>query len=120
MAPIGHQGPTPCPKENAITSPAYQAAVRQLPCMRCGIVGFTQFCHADEGKGMGIKTDDRRGWPGCGPHGQEPGCHWYVGTSGNLKQAERRALEAAYAAKTRALVLAQGNWPKKLPPFNET
>lgn len=117
MARIGHQGPSPIPKENAITSPAYQAAVRRLPCIRCGIQGFTQFCHSDEGKGMAIKTDDRRGWPGCGPHGTEPGCHWYVGTSGNLKQSERRALEADYAARTRAMVEAKGEWPARLPKW---
>lgn len=119
MARIGHQGPTPIPKENAITSQAYQSAVRRLPCIRCGIQGFTQFCHSDEGKGMAIKTDDRRGWPGCGPHGTEPGCHWYVGTSGNLKQSERRALEADYAARTRAMVEAKGEWPKNLPRYGE-
>lgn len=117
MARIGHLGPTPIPKENAITSPAYQSAVRRLPCIRCGIQGFTQFCHSDEGKGMAIKTDDRRGWPGCGPHGQEPGCHWYVGTSGNLKQSERRALEAEYSARTRAMVEAKGEWPARLPKW---
>ena len=117
IARIGQQGPTPIPKENAITSPAYQSAVRRLPCIRCGIQGFTQFCHSDEGKGMAIKTDDRRGWPGCGPHGTEPGCHWYVGTSGNLKQSERRALEADYAARTRAMVEAKGEWPARLPKW---
>lgn len=104
-------------KENAVTSPAYQSAVRRLPCIRCGIQGFTQFCHSDEGKGMAIKTDDRRGWPGCGPHGTEPGCHWYVGTSGNLKQSERRALEAEYSARTRAMVEAKGEWPARLPKW---
>jgi len=106
-------------KENVITSLAYQALVRKLPCARCGIVGFSQFCHSDEGKGIGIKTDDRRGWPGCGPHlegGQMVnGCHWFVGTSGSLKQAERRELEARMSAETRLQILRQGAWPKSLP-----
>lgn len=106
-------------KENVITSLVYQALVRKLPCARCGIVGFTQFCHSDEGKGIGIKTDDRRGWPGCGPHLEGDrlvnGCHWFVGTSGKLKQAERRALEARISAETRLQIIRQGLWPKSLP-----
>lgn len=106
-------------KENVVTSLVYQARVRKLPCARCGIVGFSQFCHSDEGKGMGIKTDDRRGWPGCGPHlegGQMVnGCHWFVGTSGSLKQSERRELEARMSAETRLQILRLGLWPKSLP-----
>lgn len=106
-------------KENVVTSVAYQALVRKLPCARCGIAGFSQFCHSDEGKGMAIKTDDRRGWPGCGPHLEGGhmvnGCHWFVGTSGSLKQAERRELEARMSAETRFQILRQGLWPKSLP-----
>lgn len=106
-------------KENVVTSLVYQALVRKLTCARCGIVGFSQFCHSDEGKGIGIKTDDRRGWPGCGPHleGSQTvnGCHWFVGTSGSLKQAERRELEARMSAETRLQILRRGLWPKSLP-----
>jgi hypothetical protein len=109
----------PQPKEDAIQSEAYMAIVRKLPCMRCGIVGFTQFCHADEGKGMGIKTDCRRGWPGCGPHGDEPGCHWVVGTSGQLPREEKRETEDGYGRRTRGTVLALGLWPKSLPLWPE-
>ena len=114
---------TPMPKERVVTSKAYQAAVRKLACIRCGIVGFTQFCHSDEGKGMGIKTDDRRGWPGCGPHPQggqvANGCHWEVGTGGTYTRAERRALEADYATRTRKTIRESGKWPKGLPHFEE-
>jgi hypothetical protein len=106
------------PKENVITSRAYQAVVRKLACIRCGVIGFTQFCHSDEGKGMGIKTDDLRGWPGCGPHPEGGkivnGCHWEVGTGGTYTRDERRALEAQYAAKTRSAIRQSGQWPKGL------
>ncbi|MDO9236204.1 MAG: hypothetical protein Q7U28_09265 [Aquabacterium sp.] len=110
---------TASPKENVLTSLIYQARVRKLPCARCGIVNFIQFCHSDEGKGIGIKTDDRRGWPGCGLHLEGGkmvnGCHWFVGTSGELKREERRALEAQYSSETRAKILQRGEWPKNLP-----
>ena len=119
MVKIGDLPHTAIQKENVLCSAAYEAAVRTLPCIRCGIVGFTQFCHADEGKGMGIKTDVRRGWPGCGPHDGEPGCHWIVGTSGILGKIVRRALEELYGMETRARIIAAGLWPKRLPLWTE-
>lgn len=105
------------PKERALQHGAYMAAVRRLPCARCGIAGLTQFCHADEGKGLGLKTDCRLGWPGCGPHGEEPGCHWYVGTSGRMKREDRRAFEAQAGLEARRDVAARGEWPPTLPPW---
>ena len=126
--PLGQQRATngiyrvsaPIPKENALQHAGYMAAVRLLPCARCGISGFSQFCHADEGKGAAIKTDCRLGWPGCGPHHGRPGCHWYVGTSGRMLKAERREFERQAGARTRALIIAAGQWPKRLPLWKET
>jgi len=45
------------PKDAPLQHEGYMALVRRLPCIRCGVVGFSQFCHADEGKGMALKTD---------------------------------------------------------------
>jgi hypothetical protein len=108
---------TPVGKENASQSTAYMVAVRALGyCMRCGCTlkkGERQFCHADQGKGTGIKTDVRRGWLGCA------GCHFHVGTSGRMPKAERRAEEDRLAAKTRDLVIRAGTWPKNLPKWEE-
>jgi hypothetical protein len=107
------------PKEQVLESAAYENLVRAMPCAHCGQPPRSQFCHTDMGKGLGIKTDVRRGWPGCGPHGHEPGCHWLLGTSGRIPRAQRRELEARYAAQTRAAILAAGKWPKSLPLFTE-
>jgi len=109
----------PAPKEGALTSEAYRRAVRGLECMRCGYPPRSQFCHTDEGKGAGIKTDDRKGWAGCGPHDGTPGCHHFVGTSGTLPKAERRAEDARLAAKTRETLRARGLWPKGVPEWSE-
>ena len=118
--------PRPRPKDSAVQSEAYMAAVRRLACARCGTFapGLIQFCHADAvggrgGKGKGLKIDCRRGWPGCGPHGAERGCHWYVGTSGRMKKDERRAFEAEAGARTRGAVEAAGWWPAGLPKWDE-
>lgn len=102
-------------KENPIVCEEYRRLVRQLPCIRCGIVGFTQFCHTDLGKGMGLKTDDRGGWPGCGPHGNDNGCHHYVGRE--MSREVRRAFEEVAAAMTRDTIEKMGLWPEKLPPW---
>lgn len=109
----------PHPKVKALSSEAYRAAVRQLPCARCGYVGATQFCHADQGKGLACKTDDRLGWAGCGPHDGTMGCHYLVGSSGHYAKDKRRCLEMIYAQWTRAQVRERGLWPAELPLWNE-
>lgn len=112
----------PVPKQQPIQHEAYMAAVRKLPCYRCGIAGFTQFCHADEGKGERIKSDCRLGWPGCGPHPDAtgrllPGCHYEVGSTGMLGKAGRRAFEKQAGHATRATIRALGQWPAALPEW---
>jgi hypothetical protein len=104
-APIQHQG--------------YMGLVRALPCAMCGRRGPSQFCHADQGKGLALKSDCRLGWPGCGPHDGRPGCHWFVGSSGRMGKQARREFEAAAAARTRVDILATGKWPERLPLWKE-
>lgn len=104
----------PVAKEEMSQHAGYMAAVRDLGyCMRCRIACRPQFCHADMGKGIGIKTDVRRGWPGCAE------CHWIVGTSGQYPKEQRRALEAELAQRTRQAVIAAGTWPANLPMYEE-
>lgn len=104
---------TPIPKENALQHAGYMDLVRAMPCAHCGRAPRSQFCHTDETKGMGIKTDCRKGWPGCGD------CHHAIGTKRIYPKDERRALEARYAAQTRAAIVAAGLWPKSLPLWTE-
>jgi hypothetical protein len=116
----GSTSGVPVPKENALQHAGYMAAVRNLGyCMLCRRACRPQFCHADMGKGERIKTDVRRGWPGCGPGKWGPGCHWLVGMSGQYPKEERRALEADLARRTRAAVIAAGLWPARLPRWGD-
>lgn len=131
----------PVPKDNPLQHEGYMAAVRKLPCYGCGVRGLTQFCHADilgaGGKGQGIKSDCRLGWPGCGPSplqnswftaGDGPtlpntagnGCHWYVGTSGQMPKLERHEFEAQAGRETRATIKRMGLWPADLPDWPES
>lgn len=107
-------------KENPVVCEEYRRLVRLLPCRRCGIQGYTQFCHTDLGKGKSIKTDDRLGWPGCGQHpGPDgnlvEGCHEEVGRK--LSREDRRAFEAEASADTRNVIRTAGLWPAHLEPW---
>lgn len=100
---------TPMPKENLLQHKGYMDLVRALPCAHCFKPPRSEFCHADEGKGTGIKTDCRRGWPGCSA------CHYLIGSTGTLGKRERRRIETLYGELTRAKIIAAGTWPKRLP-----
>ena len=105
-------------KDGAIQHRGYMALVRALPCARCGRPGPSQFCHADilgtGGKGMGLKSDCRLGWPGCGPHDGLTGCHWVVGTSGVYSKEQRHEFESAAGRRTRATIIELGLWPGRM------
>ena len=105
------------PKDDPIQHESYMRLVRKLPCAHCGIEGPNQFCHSDEGKGTGIKSDCRLGWPGCGPRVDAPGCHYLIGTQRIYPKEERRALEARMARETRDRIRLMGLWPKGLPAW---
>ena len=107
----------PVEKENASQSGAYIAAAKAIGrCMNCHLTGPLEFCHRDQGKGFGIKTDVREGWPGCHV------CHGLFGGhngGGRMQREERRERELELARRTRAAILAAGNWPKNLPLWKE-
>ena len=109
MAVACEPASAPIEKENLLQHLGYMAFVRTLRCAHCGAAGPSQFCHSDQGKGTGIKSDCRHGWPGC------DACHVAVGTKRIYPKAERRLLEARMAAETRAVVQEMGRWPKSLP-----
>jgi len=97
------------PKDAPIRSEPYRRLVASLPCDRCKVAGYTQVCHADEGKGAGIKSSDLTCYPGCGPRYKAPGCHYMIGSTGMLTKEGRRQYEAEAGARTRLklLVMAQ-------------
>lgn len=103
----------PVEKENLLQHAGYMNAVRSLPCAHCGKGPRSVFCHSDEGKGAGIKSDCRNGWPGCHE------CHDAIGTRRIYDKAMRRALEAAMAKSTRKQIQSLGLWPKTLPLWTE-
>lgn len=112
------------PKSQPVRHEGYRRLVAAGPCCWCGIAGYSQAAHANEGKGMGTKTDDRTAFALCAAHpghdGKlDPGCHELFDAGGVLSKAARRLLEQTWGRQTRLLIRARGLWPADLPPWPE-
>lgn len=115
----GCTGPA-APKEPApLRSEKYRRAVASLPCAHCGIAGYSQHAHENDGKGKGQKVDDRRAMPLCCTRPGIEGCHvafdQYRLVPGG--RAAHVALGRAMAARTRLDLLTLGLWPAGVPLF---
>lgn len=101
-------------KEAPARHEGYRRLVAAMPCCRCGWPQ-SQAAHADFGKGLGIKSDDRTCMPLCATAPGRAGCHDIVGASGTMPREERRAFEVVKAAETRESIRRAGQWPADLP-----
>jgi len=109
----------PLPKAKPWRCEAYLRIVASYPCAHCGIEGRSQAAHSDEGKGLGIKSDDRGCFALCADQPGRKGCHSIFGATGMLPQYHRRLLETKYAAATRARIKADRLWRPEWPEFTE-
>ena len=109
------------PKEAPARSESYRRAVAALPCIHCGIAGHSQHAHANAGKGLGLKTDDRAGFPLCAPRPGIEGCHARFDQYRLLPGGRDEQAEAGerWAERTRAAVLEAGVWPDRLPRWGD-
>jgi len=104
--------PAPTPKDQPLRSELYRRYVAMLPCYCCGVVGYSQAAHADQGKGLALKSDDRTCYPLCGPHpsgshfGTVPGCHHRIGSAGHFTRDVRRSFELDALTNTQAVLCA--------------
>ena len=119
-AQAGAAGPA-VPKEAPARSESYRRAVAALPCIHCGIAGHSQHAHANAGKGLGLKTDDRAGFPLCAPRPGIEGCHARFDQYRLLPGGRDEHAEAGerWAERTRAAVLEAGVWPNRLPRWGD-
>ena len=104
-------------KAAPVRSEAYRRIVAAMPCIHCGIAGYSQHAHANAGKGKGIKTDDRMGFPLCAARPGVEGCHAAFDQYRLLPGGRDEHAEAGerWAERTRAAVLEAGVWPNRLP-----
>ena len=103
------------PKSQPVRSEAYRRLVAALPCVICGIPGYSQAAHGSNGKGMAIKACDSTLFPACAARPGVPGCHAQLDQGAMFAKAVRHALEPVWAANTRRKIHAMGLWPKNLP-----
>jgi len=110
----------PVAKEQTIQCEAYRKLVAALPCIHCGLHGYSQAAHPNTDKAGGKKLiDDRLCFPLCTVHpvGADfvRGCHERFDQGALFTKEARRELEPAWGAQTRAVIVAAGLWPKRLP-----
>ena len=118
--PVAIAPAAPITKDNPVRSEAYRRAVASLPCAICGVPGYSQAAHANQGKGMGMKACDMTCFPACGPRPGFQGCHAALDQGALFSKAVRRELEPVWAADTQRRIHAMGMWPKSLPLNSQT
>lgn len=110
-------------KVKAVKSETYRRLVAQLPCLWCGISGYSQHAHLNYGKGLSFKTDDRTGFPLCCTRPGIDGCHvaydqYRLLESGGREAHREYGLEAGRF--TREQILKAGLWPASVPRWVES
>lgn len=111
---LGTRAAAPIPKAAPVRSEPYRRAVATLPCAICGVPGYSQAAHANQGKGMGMKASDLTCFPACGPRLGFQGCHAALDQGALFTKAVRRELEPAWAADTKRKLWEMGLIPDSL------
>ena len=108
-------------KSAPVRSEAYRRLVASLPCIHCGIEGYSQHAHENAGKGKSMKADDRCAMPLCCTRPGIEGCHAAFDQY-RLLPGGREAHHTqgrAWAKKTRNQIQESGQWPVNLPMWRE-
>lgn len=105
----------PVPKATPVRSEPYRRLVASLPCINCGIEGFTQHAHANQGKGMALKVCDLLAFPLCADRPGQVGCHTGHDQGALLPRSVRREVEQEWARRTVRFLIGAGRWPAGLP-----
>ena len=118
--PVGSVLANPIPKAHPVRNEAYRRAVASLPCVICGVPGYSQAAHGSgvgtgASKGMGIKACDTTLFPACCDRPGVRGCHSQLDQGAMFRKAVRQELEPVWAADTQRRIYALGLWPKNMP-----
>jgi hypothetical protein len=90
------------PKPSTFRSEKLRRAVATLPCVNCGKEGATQAAHANQGKGMAIKSSDARIAALCTT------CHGSLDQGGKMLKADRRDFEDQMVLLTYIALIERG------------
>jgi len=102
------------PKEPPARSEAYRRWVASLPCIVCGIAGYSQAAHPNQGRGLGQKASDLECFALCATRPGHMGHHQEHDLLIEMTLDERRMREREYIARTQAMARAAGR-----PEFRE-
>lgn len=95
----------------AFRSEQYRRLVASLPCVRCGIEGYSQAAHGNSlhfGKGRGLKSSDAALFPLCCNRPGTQGCHERHDQYIDVSKANLYETESAYIAHTVITLLERG------------
>ena len=104
----------PIPKAAPVRSEALRRAVASLPCIACGIQGYSQAAHLPP-EAKGLKQSDLLAFPLCCVRVGVPGCHQDYDQYRMFPREAAMTVGRAWAADTRRKLLALGLWPKGVP-----
>jgi hypothetical protein len=104
------------PKQNAVESKPYRMQVAKLPCIHCGIEGYSQAAHPPP-TGKAMKEDDRECFPLCCTRPLITGCHVEFDQYMLIPQPLMRAQAAQWGEQTRDVIHGNGDWPQGLPLY---
>ena len=101
---------TPIAKDNPVRSQQYLRVVASLPCIACGIQGYSQAAHLPpEAKGM--KQSDLLTFPLCCTRVGIPGCHQDYDQYRLFPRDAAMTVGRAWAADTQRRIHSMGLWP---------
>lgn len=92
----------PVPKAQPLRDENYRLWVASLPCINCGIEGYTQAAHGPT-LGKGIKADDRTCVPLCADRLGVQGCHSRADQYAEFHREARAAKFAQWAEQVQSL-----------------
>lgn len=102
------------PKSQPVRSEAYRRVVASLPCIACGIQGYSQAAHLPP-DGKGIKQGDDLIFPLCCVRVGVPGCHQDYDQYRLFNKQTAVTVGRAWAADTQRRIYAMRLWPKGVP-----
>ena len=83
-------------KVKAVRSEPYKRWVASLPCFGCGIEGYSQAAHPNQGRGLGQKASDLDCFPLCSTRPGHQGCHVLHDQLIDISLEMRRETERGY------------------------
>lgn len=95
-------------KSRPYRSEKHRRLIASLPCIACGLEGFTQAAHRNEGKGLAIKACDSQMMPLCYR------CHSDIDQGGKMDRETRRTIELAYVKATRQTLINRNLWSEEV------